>query len=438
MNSDHPKKARAPNLPLQTNTTSTLRKRGEQSRVVISNGFHRFHLAHLAAALRDREWDVELLTGLYPTPTTKALLNLFVSHRSALRDRLIDREVSISNDNVYSDSLSEIVQKLGHRFQFTRLGKAAERAGYQSAAIRAAARLRRTRHIDLYHFRSAFGLRSLETALDLGIPTICDHSTVHPTTVEPLLAHNGRIPSEWMPGHPDGVWQLMLNDIERADWTLVNSDFVRETFEIAGSETNRVRVIRLGVDPSFINAIPPRFQRSQGSPIRLLFAGHISRPKGADTIFRALSALEDLEWTLDLAGALAPTILADWPETLTDPRVTYHGVLRRRELAVLMSQADIFVLPSLVEGSARVIPEAMAAGCYIITTPNSGSIVEDGVHGRLIPTGDHRALALAIQQAAEDPIAVEAIGRENAGTIQREYLARHYAERVEAFYREIL
>ena len=44
-------------------------------------------------------------------------------------------------------------------------------------------------------------------------------------------------------------------------------------------------------------------------------------------------------------------------------------------------------LPASVEGSARVVFEALAAGCYVITTPNAGSIVKDEVHGALVEPG---------------------------------------------------
>ena len=53
-----------------------------------------------------------------------------------------------------------------------------------------------------------------------------------------------------------------------------------------------------------------------------------------------------------------------------------------------MSNSDIFLFPSLAEGSANVIFEAMASGCAIITTPNSGSIVKNNHNGFIINPGD--------------------------------------------------
>ena len=43
-------------------------------RILISNGFHRFHLAYLAAGLQQPEWDVDLLTGAYPSGAAATIL----------------------------------------------------------------------------------------------------------------------------------------------------------------------------------------------------------------------------------------------------------------------------------------------------------------------------------------------------------------------------
>jgi len=51
-------------------------------------------------------------------------------------------------------------------------------------------------------------------------------------------------------------------------------------------------------------------------------------------------------------------------------------------------QADIFVYPSLHEGSPLAIYEALACGLPVITTPNSGSVVQDGIQGYVVPIRD--------------------------------------------------
>ena len=53
-----------------------------------------------------------------------------------------------------------------------------------------------------------------------------------------------------------------------------------------------------------------------------------------------------------------------------------------------MAAADVFVFPSLFEGSAVVTYEALACGLPSIVTPNAGSVVRDGVDGFHVPAGD--------------------------------------------------
>lgn len=410
-------------------------------RIFVSNGFHRFHLAYLAAGLRQRGWDVELLTGAYPSGAAAVILRNLPIQTSYRLGRLHDRQVAIEPERVHADFASELVERTGRVLGSkgaVRLGEALQVAGFRLAGLRAARRIRKARCLSAYHFRSGFGLGSLDAARRRGVPTICDHASAHPVVVESLVQNSGRLPAGWSPEGPRGIWRLALDDLERADWIVVNSDFVRDTFEWAGVDTTRVKVIYLGVEPEFVRSIPERGEELGDGPLRLLFAGTIGQWKGADLLFRALSELKGVEWQLDLVGPMTPAFAADWSAFLGDPRVTWRGTVRRQDVAVLMSRADVFVFPSLAEGSARVIAEAMAAGCYVITTRNSGSIVQDGVHGRLVPVGDHEALVTALEDAAGHRGALSLIGRANADTIRREYLVEHYAERVDLFYREIL
>jgi len=410
-------------------------------RILISNGFHRFHLAYLAAGLRQRDWDVELLTGAYPSGAAAAILRNLPIQGSDRLGRFYDRQVEIEPDRVHADFASELIGWPGRVLTSkgaVRLGETLEVASFRLAGLRAARTVRKARRLSAYHFRAGFGLASLDAANRRGVPTICDYSSVHPAVVMSLVQNAGRLPAGWSPLEPRGIWRLALADLERADWIIVNSHFVRDTFEWAGVDTTRVRVIYLGVEPAFVRSIPKRVLESGNGPLRLLFAGQIGRWKGADVLFRALSTLKSVEWRLDLIGPMTLAIAADWSKFLGDPRVTWHGAVGRQEVAAFMSRADVFVFPSLAEGSARVVAEAMAAGCYVITTHNSGSIVRDGVHGRVVPVGEHEALVTALEEAAEHRETLSLIGHANADIIRREYLVEHYAERVDVFYREIL
>jgi glycosyltransferase involved in cell wall biosynthesis len=67
-------------------------------------------------------------------------------------------------------------------------------------------------------------------------------------------------------------------------------------------------------------------------------------------------------------------------------------------------RADVFVLPSLAEGSASVIFEALAAGVPVVTTHASGSVITDGVEGLIVPERDSGAIALALKRIVRDRV----------------------------------
>lgn len=411
------------------------------SRILIANGFHRFHLAYLAAGLRARDWDVELMTGAYPTGAAAVVMKLQPLERSYRLGRLRDRLVAIEPERVHADFLSELIERAGRVVGargLAALGESLTVGAFDLAALRAARIVCKTGRWTAYHFRSGFGLASAEAARRRGIPTICDHSIAHPLVLKSLVQNAGRLPPGWRPTAPAGVWRLVLRDLEAADWIVVNSDFVRETFEWAGFDTTRVKVIYAGVEAEFVDSVVGRDVETDEGPLRLLFAGEIGQRKGADVLFRALSTLKGVDWKLDLIGAITPAIAAGWSKFLSDPRVTWHGTVRIRELAALMSRAEVFAFPSLAEGSARVVAMAMAAGCYVVTTPNSGSVVRDGIHGRLVPPGDHDALAATLLEIADQRGTLLPIGRANADLIRREYLVEHYVDRVISLYNEVL
>jgi glycosyltransferase involved in cell wall biosynthesis len=195
-----------------------------------------------------------------------------------------------------------------------------------------------------------------------------------------------------------------------------------------------VHVIYLGVDDNFLAGVGARSARPDTAPVRLLFAGRFERRKGADVLVEALQELDDVDWELVIAGPVMPDILAAHSRFLGGPRVKLLGTIRRPELAREMSSAPVFVFPSYAEGSARAVFEALACGCYVITTPQSGTIVEDGVHGALVAPDDVAGLSAAIAAAAEDRARVAETGQRNAALIAARYRQSDYGDALAALY----
>ena len=102
-----------------------------------------------------------------------------------------------------------------------------------------------------------------------------------------------------------------------------------------------------------------------------------------------------------------------------------------------MRTCTAFVFPSIEEGFARVIAEAMAAGLPIIATHNSGAttVVENGKQGIIVPTCSSQAVTDAMLKMIEQPELCDAMGKAAAARMAVDGSWSCYAERLIQTYR---
>ena len=98
----------------------------------------------------------------------------------------------------------------------------------------------------------------------------------------------------------------------------------------------------------------------------------------------------------------------------------------RRDIAEVLAAADLFALPSVIEGLPLALLEAMAAGTPVVAagTGGTGSVVTDHVTGRLVAPGDPRAFGQAMAECLLSPER----SRELAAAARRRIFTDHGAE----------
>jgi len=117
-----------------------------------------------------------------------------------------------------------------------------------------------------------------------------------------------------------------------------------------------------------------------------------------------------------------------------------HLLGLRGDIPNLLGGADVFVLPSLSEGLPVALLEAMSAGCAIVASDvgDVRTVLDDGRAGVLVPPGDARALAVAVDGLLRTPDRA----RELAAWAQRravqEYDVARMVARYAAIYGELL
>ena len=107
------------------------------------------------------------------------------------------------------------------------------------------------------------------------------------------------------------------------------------------------------------------------------------------------------------------------------------GPVSRSEIARHFAWADVFLLPSLCEGSATVTYEALAHGLPVICTVNTGSVVRDGVEGFIVPIRDAAAIVDRLRHLLDDPEMFKVM-RTNATKRADEFTVAKYAERLKS------
>lgn len=119
-------------------------------------------------------------------------------------------------------------------------------------------------------------------------------------------------------------------------------------------------------------------------------------------------------------------------------RVGFEGF--RDDVAAVLPELDVFVLPSLWEGFGLVLLEAMAAGRPVVAS-SVGPIPEvvlDGQTGLLVRPGDSDALADAVVRVLTDRELAARLGRCGRARVERAFGVREMVARTEAVYQELL
>ena len=185
-----------------------------------------------------------------------------------------------------------------------------------------------------------------------------------------------------------------------SDVLLVPSEACAETYEADPICRGKTRIVPFGVDCGIFHPTESTIE-----DFRVLFVGGNWVRKGLPYLIKAWNGLKLQEATLTLAGCNVPAVYTY--------RTAKLGFVGDEEVPKLYRKNNVFILPTLEEGSALAVLEAMASGCAVITTKEAGSPIEDGKDGLLIPSKDVQAIAGALKHLNENPSEVKRLG-ENA------------------------
>ena len=258
---------------------------------------------------------------------------------------------------------------------------------------------------------SGSGLHAGRRAQELGGLHICDRGSSHIRVQEQLLQEEyARYGACWKGIDPRSIAKEEA-EYEQADLISVPSQFCVDSFIHQGIPKEKILKIPYGA--RLERFWPCATQVSDQQPeFRVLFVGSAGPRKGFLDLLKAFTLLQHPRKKLTLIGSLS-TEAQSYLKGTDQPSVEFLGSVPNAQLRAHYSRASVFVLPSIEEGLAMVMGEAMACGCPVIASTNTGAsdLFTDGTEGFIVPIRSPELIADRLQQLADAPELRHRMGR---------------------------
>lgn len=245
----------------------------------------------------------------------------------------------------------------------------------------------------------------------LGSLYISDVPIAHPRTSNAIMASEFR--RRGCEFAPISSAQVAMEEaaFAFADHLVCPSSFVRTSLEDNSVPSSKITVLPYGSSSPLslmgrdCQSISPMRQLPLvDDSFHILFVGQVSLRKGVPYLLDAFRLFSHPKKKLTLAGAIQPEMKHLLRNAGDLDKVSIEGVCNREKLDHLFRSATIFVLPSLLEGLALVVGEAISYGLPVVFTYETGAsdLLQDGVDGVMVKSRSVLSLLNAFEKLAAD------------------------------------
>jgi glycosyltransferase involved in cell wall biosynthesis len=362
---------------------------------------------------------------------------------AGIRQEWLRRTFSVPAEQIWTSPLLEIARialpKLGlSRWAQHEHGWASLDAVYHHldrAVARRLPRLAEQRQVDVVYAYEDGALATFTKAKELGITCVYDLPIAFwETTRRLMLEEAARLPG-WRPTLGGGITdsqaklERKTRELELADVVVGPGQFVLNSLPVWAHGKQLI------MSPFGSPALFNQNEAQEGDdhvkakrPLRVLFAGAMGQRKGLGDLFAAMRLLNRSDIELVVMGSLlAPMEFyrAELPSFTFEPGRSHAQVL------ALMRSCDVFCLPSIVEGRALVMQEAMSQGLPLIITPNTGGedLIQEGKTGFMVPIRSPELIADKLTWFLDNRAKIPEMGR-NAQEHATRYTWENYGQQI--------
>ena len=275
--------------------------------------------------------------------------------------------------------------------------------------------------IDIIHTWPDAALETLRTARRLGIPTVLERPNAHTRYAYEAVNRESQRLGIILPASNEYAFKPEVLEKEEKEYNLADhllcpSDFVVQTFVDQGFAREKLMRHQYGYDERKYYADSSRPQdRNRG--LTMLFAGDCAVRKGVHLALEAwLNSPAHRDGKFLIAGKFLPAYAEKLAPMLAHPSVQVLGF--RNDVPELMRKSDLFVLPSIEEGSALVTSDARGSGCVLLVSEAAGAICKHMENALVHPVGDVKTLTEHIKLLYEDRSLLNRLRASSVSTIQ--------------------
>lgn len=225
------------------------------------------------------------------------------------------------------------------------------------------------------------------------------------------------------------------------------SDGISSVMKEAGFPSDKITVIHSAVDASAYDSALSKWEARRilgvlpASPL-LCVIGQLIARKGHHVLLDALPSLrnkfKDIRVLIVGSGAVRSRLEAQVHKLNLDGCVQFMGF--RSDISTILRASDLLVHPALREGFANVGLQAMASGIPVVTTSVGGmpEMVQHEITGLVVPPGDSKTLAQAIEELLSNPGRRSMMGRLGQDIVRESFSVEKMVDSNLALYQKVL
>ena len=183
-----------------------------------------------------------------------------------------------------------------------------------------------------------------------------------------------------------------LEEYKIADRIIVQSNFSYKSFIDMGFDKNKIKIIKgFGYDSKNFYPLDYKYKNS----FNIVYVGRITLNKGLAYLIEAFEKIQIPNKKLKLYGIMSLDFKEYLKSIKLNDNIEILNPIKHKDLKYIYSSSEVLVQPSLFDGWSMVVTEALACGCPVVTTSNTGAsdVIINGINGYVCPVMNSEALA---------------------------------------------